>query len=1747
MMEPFDFNGRPEEKTPGDELDLTGFLTGGQRLDPGRVFSLARELNRYLRGFGELKAYRPPQEASESLVLSGKIVRLLGATSLADFYASAWPAPEPPPELQDDDLLARYFPKGPESLKPALIFLNQALKLLENRSRELAETTYPEVAPAERSARHRELKRREAILIEAKADLIRAGRLWPRLKSLLQAWPEEARGLSRRCRGLAESATAVIRKIRRDEALRARAAETSTGLSEAPEERNPEVPPAVEALEGVNQKAQEFLFDQSDFSQKADNLAQELEGYLAVVNGSRYLGADWPRIAESLEGRLWELRERGRRLSESGPALRREMTAVLSALQKAEYKNLPPGMETGAAEVAESLVMGAEDLAGALSKLKETAARLFFELPVMIYRPKSLERTYLATALALSRAWSFLETIQNQLGPLVRRRAQTRELRLTIKNRLAALAKPTANEEFLARLERRLRTFKLAVTRAWMAPGPGAPENEDSDQFEEMAALTAEKDRLKEELQAARAYMAELGRAKVVLLKEFQAKTRHLEELHATRAEAGARLDRYRAALKKLGRRYRSLRDEYQVDRGRLDKIKAKFKGRAAELKGNQELLAELAQERNQALAKLEQIRAELEVLGRGRRELSAALQKVQDSLGLVTAEKETLEVELARRRDELARAAQHRERMAQAMAGYRKSLDKLSTAYRQLARKNREQGRDLAQLRQDRQRLSTKSLRQQRALARLAAKRQAMLAELGITRLKLDGLIKEREKLLDDLGRAQDDARSHEQGRAQARAELDRLNRQVEEELYPVIKMFGLALWRSESQLGRIREENRQFHLKSSASEAGLRIKAAAREIELVERAEQRELQWHNLSREKEAAWNSLLSQRETAIAELNAGREELGRKLAYRARLSLTLSLALSGLNHKVEKRDQALRFLKRRTDQRLAEAQEIQDGLLGLTRRQAKEIQEQREILSQLTPVLGYFLEQAATVWAPAKPPRIQSGGQEAPDIWLALVHFLRLENQNLGERLAISEEHRQNQAQSQLEIQESHRRMRKRLSDLGPLMAFLAQSFVSNVAELALARKGRQKARAELDALKRNYEEAQAQLAAFSASLDGAGRQLAHSQNQLLEARRRGQTLAENQARQAAVLERAQKELEQLNESRRIMAQTLKAKQADLAEVTDQAFKLTVENRQLAQLSQLREQELAVTRQDREHLAGELKAQAGRLESSWAALNYLGAKADDAVARLKARLETQSGALADLRRRLKEREEEVKRLETTQDRVALLYWTILSRGDRLDWAEALKEAKNLDQQLAGQKLLSLGDANKRSGAVRLDWKEFSKDARKAARRGILAMLLAAGLVMTNPREAAVHSGLPARGSGLLADLIKASPTDPAAIAGRLESTYVNRVFDLSFLPPWERAKGFGHIQSRIEEEVVARAREWDLQPREYVDLIKMTYGPDDLVSLDDLNSDYIGYAFLTSHFPALTQAAARAPEGPNLPRRELSRLLKFAAHTDPAEGRFWDRMLNDFHSLSGDKTACLNMIMANYRQHREGRAKLALARFSGNLTPIPEIEALDLPGFKKLAAPYIKSNLRSFEIEPGFMVPADVPDPPIDQYAQRLAEDMYFSARLFEVPLTLMVVIAHQETHFANILGDRNRSASPFQIFQPTKPLIAKYLASRNLKIPLTPPRLEKTLTLATYMAAAHMADLIGQVSVKTGQGSVCDLDRVALRYNGGPDYPPAVYQKKLRLQSYVKRQRHRGKTARLSADQEPRALTPRKRS
>ncbi len=778
--------------------------------------------------------------------------------------------------------------------------------------------------------------------------------------------------------------------------------------------------------------------------------------------------------------------------------------------------------------------------------------------------------------------------------------------------------------------------------------------------------------------------------------------------------------------------------------------------------------------------------------------------------------------------------------------------------------------------------------------------------------------------------------------------------------------------------------------------------------------------------------------------------------------------------------------------------------------------------KERLAELYPLLEFFLNQAGR-WA-GPPPEAQPPAPQPPqgsEYFVAMVHLLSQENENLKTSLGILREEKRVRSLEHEHLSRSNELLKRRLQTLLPIVDYFWQAWFKNTAELADVLGQRRELSLSLQGARRQARTLALALNGTKHDLAARSRELAETCAELEKtagmrdsAEQRGDRLAAELAEAAALTDGLAAEKARLQTLASSLEDLNQSLGSELAQARSEIVRLGNQSAGHRKQAEEKAREAAVLR-------NELAEKLGRNEAAWAALGSLAERSAAEKQTLEDSLAVLEKTVAGLRSGLAEADARNAELEARQDRLGLLLWVIARHGGGNEevWAALLKYTEDKGfrdaAEIVGRRLQQIGAA----AAARLADEQFRRDARRSVQRGLYTLLLAGGLVAAVPQESSKATALPTLIEGpphAAYQLKKLADLKPEPLAGPVYSPYVRRIFDLGALSPEERARGFEHLQNLIEEEIDARAGELGLSGHVYAEMIRQAYEPGRTIALSELDGERSPLRLLQSRFPAVCDAFRDKP----VQQPQFKALYRLAQAAGPRECLFWDRLAADFRSLGADEKQSLDMVLHNIRQHQKMQGAAA-PEFAGRLNPIPEVESMGLTRFTEVMAPYFRKNIEVFQAHARY-AGTHAPET-IDAYARRLAEDMYVAGRLFGVPLTFMVSIAHQETYFANVLGDHSRSASPFQIFEPTKPFIVKAMLQDGFRIPEDPARLQDHLTLATYMAASHMAALMRSHTMQRGgdRAPLCNLDRVALSYNGGDAYPGAVYRKKLRLAGYLK--------------------------
>lgn len=317
----------------------------------------------------------------------------------------------------------------------------------------------------------------------------------------------------------------------------------------------------------------------------------------------------------------------------------------------------------------------------------------------------------------------------------------------------------------------------------------------------------------------------------------------------------------------------------------------------------------------------------------------------------------------------------------------------------------------------------------------------------------------------------------------------------------------------------------------------------------------------------------------------------------------------------------------------------------------------------------------------------------------------------------------------------------------------------------------------------------------------------------------------------------------------------------------------------------------------------------------------------------------------------------------------------------------------------------------------------------------------------------------------------------------------------------------------LPAGVREQVAGLARRSGLSPQVLLTSARAAFGDREVVEPAALNELADTARSLAQRHPAIFAELSQH----GLPKQAQD-LARLEAAPDKAQHLFLDRLYREYRSLGFNPDEALGALTANERAIRGLKANWrSPGIFQGQVRPLASLETLTLTEFMARITPYMESRLEYYLRGGGVTFTGD-----IKLYAKNLAFDIYCAAKKFEVPVSLMLMIAHQETTFANVLGDSNRSASPFQIFEPTRKLIIVSMERQRFVGPPQGLALERHLTMATYMAAFHLRELM-QESYQPASGghqAYVDTDKVLKRYNGSMAYIGAVAARQRQLSSFL---------------------------
>ena len=250
---------------------------------------------------------------------------------------------------------------------------------------------------------------------------------------------------------------------------------------------------------------------------------------------------------------------------------------------------------------------------------------------------------------------------------------------------------------------------------------------------------------------------------------------------------------------------------------------------------------------------------------------------------------------------------------------------------------------------------------------------------------------------------------------------------------------------------------------------------------------------------------------------------------------------------------------------------------------------------------------------------------------------------------------------------------------------------------------------------------------------------------------------------------------------------------------------------------------------------------------------------------------------------------------------------------------------------------------------------------------------------------------------------------------------------------------------------------------------------------------------------------------------LPRSAVE-LAKLAPSPERGRSLFMDRLYREYRDLGLSPDRAIKALTANANSLGTLKKKWQPPQwFKGKVKPLPELEAMGLHQFVDQMSPYIATRCQQFMKQRKMPISGD-----LKLYARNLAFDIYCAAHMYQVPVTFMLAIGHQETYYANILGDNDLSASPFQIYHPTKLLIIDDMAADGLAPPPKSIDLQENLTMATMMAAYHLRSLLQQsyTPASGSSPSTIDTDKVMKSYNGSGKYAAMVASRQKQIAKFL---------------------------
>ncbi|MDR2353293.1 MAG: hypothetical protein LBF22_09080 [Deltaproteobacteria bacterium] len=1540
-------------------------------VDPEGLLALAREMGKLLGVFRPLEGYNPEGPKKEP-ALSENLSRALGARTLSEYFLFTLKSFQIP---ADDNPRLPILPRGPDSIGSALVAVKNLILAYQR-----AEESDP-VGNA-----NGKYTRFKVDLIKIQNALLKAERLTPLLQEMANGWVNEADSKFKLAKSLKERVSNILQ----------------APCSDSPDELPDNLAMLAYTTTLAERIAESSLVfgSREDWLKKIQKFERELEIALSQVGVDNQ--RDWATIIQNVRARHAELEREHADLTNERLESDRKLKTALTNLMDAERRYLGNAHLDFRESVEDALKNVEFQLKGVLYSRRELAE--FWKVsPKLLGKPVFLERIFLVSAMNLALAQGILEDTRHRLIGKSRELSSTQKVRFQAETSLNAINSQKESTHLLEKCgrliaslasmvsvfldsERSRELLQRALDRSERIAKESAQEIQElkesfarqilevkdgnTKDLAEMAhrfrAVLNEKDRLTERLLEAQENLSQSGEIKGKLLKTVSRAKEKLTQLTSERRAILSALNEAESNLDTLRRRHKRLSLIYVHEQKKLKNLEAKNTANDGELANYQTQIRASQEEKEDLTRVIAQYKEEITKIKEDRGELDKFILELKKDLEEAKNRENTFAIKLAAKEEELNETTKIRAQLSEVVSNYRLYLDRVAVAHEALKKSWIKRGNLLAEANLAREAMEIKLERKQEELIEKVTQLQETKTDLSELSQRVSLLTDEREKLLEDLEREALRARDAEDAYAKVAEELATLQEKSTADLTPVVAILGYALYESTKDSKNAEEtlQNTLNELKfiHGADLAGVRIGSAARELEYIEALD-------NLDRELVVA-----HQENAALKEENLHLKEFQPVVSEASKESENLLQFLGWvLSGEIKKREQVEANLaeyqkKDLGAQREAENAErvlkdlIQSRDLALSQNQAK--------IAGMQDLINFFLSQGQAFWF---------FGPEA-DYREALIFLMFKENQNLFSELEKVKSEKQELLNDRATLLIQIDLMRERLLTYGPVLDFLFRAFQENALEMA-------RVQAVKDLTGTYYEGPSGNLA-FSPEED-----LVRQSERLLAEKARlskeNESLANTASRQAEELAAQRLQQKELGEELEELKGALQAKDGELVSLQETVTNLS-----------------------------ENPPPRWQAETLWAALNYVAVRANGAVARLENRLRDQAQEIEETFGELQKRDERIKTLENQQDKLSVLYWTLIAMASKGIALPTLPQDGGGNENSGGSQGTQTGspaagntNGNTNEGGVGAKSsflaRAFLRDLRDAARKSLFSLALVGSLcLVTNPTAQAKSGDWQTlksqggfspyhgeyRGMHKPPEYPELPDREITFIASRMYCKTLGRSVDLSFLPPEARYDPATQAEARARELLKSQAKKRELTLEEYLYLIREAYSPEQGIYLNDLDSLRASANLLKPHLPEIAKTLSRNPQTPSW---AWNFSLKNAVRFKGPEGLFWDRLYQNFKTILGSET--LGAQGAILHLNRKNRLTLPLVEYVGSLTPISYLEDLS----PQKAVEFLVTFVRETWSGQKRRLPGPKP-------LALWATDLYNASHIFRVPLTFLLL-------------------------------------------------------------------------------------------------------------------------------------------